>query len=176
MKRTIIALTLILALVLGGAAFAEPVEARNPEPVEVEAQAPAEDEAPAEPEEAPEEDGEDSLREALDALREARHAAQQEALKEELDGYVAAGTLTQAQADLILNAFAEGKGFGRSRAEGRDGGRQSRMPGRSGCQNGGCRDNGQNPCVPGQNGRQNGGRTPRQGGARMPRMPQMPGR
>ena len=41
------------------------------------------------------------------AKQESRRKARLASLKEELDGYVAAGALTQEQADLLLNYYAE---------------------------------------------------------------------
>ena len=65
-----------------------------------------------------------ALNEALEAYGKAKSESRRlsilTGLKEELDGYVAAGSLTQEQADLILNYYAEqltlqqnGAGFGR---------------------------------------------------------------
>jgi hypothetical protein len=65
-----------------------------------------------------------ALNEALEAYGKAKSESRRlsilTGLKEELDGYVAAGSLTQDQADLILNYYAEqltlqqnGAGFGR---------------------------------------------------------------
>ena len=49
----------------------------------------------------------DAMTDALNALRKARFEKALEALQAELDEYVAAGKLTQAQADLILENFRQ---------------------------------------------------------------------
>ena len=49
----------------------------------------------------------DALGEALEALHKARMEKAQEELKAELDEYVAAGKLTQEQADLIMKHFQD---------------------------------------------------------------------
>ena len=79
-----------------------------------------------------------------------------ESLKAELDGYVAAGKLTQEQADTILKQFstkAQGQGPEHNRRGGQRDGRQS---GRQGGQ------------MPQQGGQMPGNQMPQQGG-------QMPG-
>ena len=52
-------------------------------------------------------DSREAVAEAMNALREARAGRSQEALKAELDAYVAEGKLTQEQADLILRHAGE---------------------------------------------------------------------
>ena len=52
-------------------------------------------------------ESQDALDEALQALREVREEKALEALKAELDGYVAEGKLTREQADLIVGYFQE---------------------------------------------------------------------
>ena len=99
---TALALSLILCL----AAFAETVEPETPELPAVEDAAPAEDTAPA-TDAAPATDSSattDSaaLQAALNAYRAAKQSKQITDLESELNEYVAAGTLTQEQADLIL--------------------------------------------------------------------------
>ena len=115
MKNTIIGIALALALVMGIAAFAETTEpAADPVPAVTE-QAPAEEAAEAPAEEATEtpaaeaEKADDSatLQEALEAYRSARESKRLDELTEELNGYVEAGTMTQEQADLILNSVKE---------------------------------------------------------------------
>ena len=98
MKRIIIAMTLILALVLSVGALAEVTE---PE-------APAAQSELAAPEEADEAaDDAVTLEDAFKALFEARLSTKLEELQAELDEYVAAGKLTQEQADLIMNSIKE---------------------------------------------------------------------
>ena len=48
-----------------------------------------------------------ALQEALEAYRSARDSKRVDDLTEELNGYVEAGTMTQEQADLILNSVKE---------------------------------------------------------------------
>ena len=109
MKNCIIgiALALALALVMGVVAFAETAEpATDPVPAVTE-EAPAEeagDEAAVEKEQA---DDNAALQEALEAYRSARESKRLDDLTEELNGYVEAGTMTQEQADLILNSVKE---------------------------------------------------------------------
>ena len=108
MKHFIIGIALALALVLGIAAFAETAEpATEPVPALTE-EAPVEDtatEAPAA--EAETADDSAALQEALEAYRAAKESEHLDDLTEELNGYVAAGKLTQEQADLILNSMKE---------------------------------------------------------------------
>jgi hypothetical protein len=58
-------------------------------------------------------DSEKAVDEALEALQEARADRSLEALKAELDAYVAEGKLTQEQADLIIRDFQERQDEGR---------------------------------------------------------------
>lgn len=115
MKNYIIGIALALALVMGATAFAEtaepatdPVPAATEETMAGDAEAPAANpdaEAPA-AEEAQADDG-TALREALDAFRSAKASSRIDELAEELNGYVEAGSMTQEQADLILNSAKE---------------------------------------------------------------------
>ena len=108
MKNTIIGIALALALVMGVAAFAETAEpATDPVPAVTE-EAPAEDAAAAAPAADSEKvDDNAALQEALEAYRGARESKRVDDLTEELNGYVEAGTMTQEQADLILNSVKE---------------------------------------------------------------------
>jgi hypothetical protein len=103
MKNYIIGIALALALVMGVVAFAETAEpATDPVPAVTE-EAPAE-EAAAETEKT---DDNAALQEALEAYRSARESKRVDDLTEELNGYVEAGSMTQEQADLILNSMKE---------------------------------------------------------------------
>ena len=108
MKNTIIGIALALALAMGVVAFAETVEpATDPVPAVTE-EAPAEEAAPEAPaDEAAKADDNAALQEALEAYRSARESKRVDDLTEELSGYVEAGTMTQEQADLILNSVKE---------------------------------------------------------------------
>ena len=136
MKRSII-IALALALARGTTAIAEVADTtENVEitaPVEETEAAPAEEEPALAEEESKEEvpsqaTESESLNDALKALHEARQAAHTDELKAELDEYVAAGKLTQDQADLIYKYYVEqmtllgnsGKGFGRGGKGGRN--------------------------------------------------------
>ena len=92
--RIVLALTLVLALALGVAALAENVEA-----------VPAEPEAPAA--ESAEASDTTALDDALDAYYAAKDSGRADELEAELKEYVAAGKMTQEQADLILNYYKE---------------------------------------------------------------------
>jgi len=182
MKRTLI-IALALALALGTTGIAETAE---PVPTEVEAAADvsteeAGDQAQVAAEETDSKTSEASvtLEDALKALREARKEAKLNELKAELDKYVAAGKLTQEQADLILKQFSEKKdqrhGQKRNRRGGQQDGRQQN--GKQGSQQ--MPDN-QMPSnqMPQQDGQQMpGNRMPQQGGQQMPQQggQQMPG-
>lgn len=67
----------------------------------------------------------DALNEALTAYQNARLESRREAvldaLKQELDGYVAAGKLTQDQANLILQYYTEQLTLSRAGSRGKDG-------------------------------------------------------
>ncbi|MBR1559778.1 MAG: hypothetical protein IJ646_05990 [Clostridia bacterium] len=98
-----IALMLVLALVMGVVAMAETAE---PEVPAIEDVQPAEDaQAPAGDAQAT--DDAAALQDALDAYDAARRSARIDDLEAELNEYVAAGKLTQEQADLILNHLKE---------------------------------------------------------------------
>lgn len=98
MKRIVIAMSLVLALILGCVAFAEATSTIPDQTVE-ETTVPT---APAE-----ENNDQAALEEALKAYRAAKEEKYVSDLEEELAGYVAAGSLTQEQADLILNSVKE---------------------------------------------------------------------
>ena len=106
--KKIIGIALALVLVLGVAAFAEgttdPVSATPA--VTEEAATPAEETAPTE-EATPATDDNAALQDALDAYRKAKQDKAVDDLETELNEYVAAGSLTQEQADLILNSVKE---------------------------------------------------------------------
>ena len=105
MKNYIIGIALALALVMGVVAFAETAEpSTDPVPTVTE-EAPTEEAAPAA--EAEKTDDNTALQEALEAYRSARESKRVAELTEELNGYVEAGTMTQKQADLILNSVKE---------------------------------------------------------------------
>ena len=104
MKNYIIGIALALALVMGVVAFAETAD---PVPAVTE-EAPTEDAAPEAPaDEAAKADDNAALQEALAAYRRARESKRVDDLTEELNGYVEAGSMTQEQADLILNSVKE---------------------------------------------------------------------
>lgn len=142
MKRMMIAMVLTLSLILGVAALAEQT------PTEVPAT-----ETPAVQQDATQPAAADTAtQQAMQALSDARHAARQEALKAELDGYVAAGTMTQEQADLVLGQFTDRQNAKAQRGQcagcqgdrgrgghgsGNRGGKGGRMGGRMGGQMGG---------------------------------------
>ncbi len=168
MKPILMILALMLALSLGVTAFAEE-EAAAPaaEPAaETSAASSALSDAQAEA---------DALKEAFEAYYKAKAETRQEsvlnALKEELDALVAAGKLTQEQADLILKYYAEqmatlqdGAGFGRNRNGGRGGNAFGSLPGSQGSGRNGNMPgfgNSQNGNLPGFGSSQNGnGNTP----------------
>jgi len=154
-KKTImIVLALMLAACLSAAALAEsPNETTAADAAKAAADAAQEAADAAQAESA-------ALAEALEAYgkakAEGRKLAILTSLKEELDGYVAAGSLTQEQADLILNYYAEqlalaaqnGNGFGRDSKGGR--GTNGFVNGPAGRMNPGSSFNGRNN-VNGQN-------------------------
>ncbi len=96
------ALALVTALIVGVVALAESAAPEAPE-------LPSIEEAQPETEQQPAEAATDNsaLMEAFDAYRAAKQSTRQEALEEELKGYVESGKLTQEQADLILNYYKE---------------------------------------------------------------------
>ena len=109
MKNYIIGIALALALVMGVVAFAETAEpATDPVPAvteETQAEDATTEDTTAEAPTA--EANNAALQEALEAYRSARESKRVEDLTEELNGYVEAGTMTQEQADLILNSVKE---------------------------------------------------------------------
>ena len=99
----LITLALVLAIVMGLVAMAESAEPETALPPAVEEtapEAPAAD-TPAEPTDSA------ALQDALNAYNAARQSTQAENLEAELNGYVAAGKLTQEQADLILKYYKD---------------------------------------------------------------------
>ena len=121
-KTTSLILALTLALMLGVTALAENPAAAPSDSPAADAAKSAMEEAQAAADAAQAEA--DALNEALEAYgkakAESRKLAILTSLKEELDGFVAAGSLTQEQADLILQYYAEqltlqqnGTGFGK---------------------------------------------------------------
>ena len=97
----VIALTLALVLVMGVVALAENAPQAPELPAANELQT---------PEEAPDNaqaSDDTALQAALKALQEARQSDHEQDLQAELDGYVAAGKLTQEQAGLIMNHYKE---------------------------------------------------------------------
>jgi predicted Zn-ribbon and HTH transcriptional regulator len=105
MKNYIIGIALALALVMGVVAFAETAEPSTDLVPAVTEEAPTEEAAPAA--EAEKTDDNTALQEALEAYRSARESKHVDDLTEELNGYVEAGSMTQEQADLILNSMKE---------------------------------------------------------------------
>ena len=107
--KKFVGIALVLALALSTAAMAEgttepvpttEVPAVEAQVLEEEAQAPA-----ATPEQT--EDEQKALKDAMDAYRAAKQDKAVDDLEAELKGYVEAGSLTQEQADLILNSVKE---------------------------------------------------------------------
>ena len=106
-----IALSLALVLVLGVVALAEN-DAQVPElpaagDLQAPVEAPAQDNAQAPADDAQATQDDTALQQALEAYRTAKESGREQALQDELDGYVAAGKLTQEQADLIMNYYKE---------------------------------------------------------------------
>ena len=159
-KSILIVLALMLAACLSVAALAEsPAEAPS-DTTAADAAKSAIDEAQAAAEAAQTEAA--ALTEALEAYGKARAESRKlqllTSLKEELDSYVAAGTLTQEQADLILNYYAEqltlqqnGNGAGMGGKGGRGGKGFGR--GMNNGTNSGTDINGQNNSLGGRHGR-----------------------
>ena len=121
MKHTIITLALILALAMSCVAMAEETPGNLPaEGTDIVEEMPN-DTAPEEPEVAPDSRPDDAptsnepadaaptddLKAAMDAYRAAKQDKAMDDLEEELDGFVEDGSLTQEQADLILNSVKE---------------------------------------------------------------------
>ena len=167
MKRTLI-ITLALALALGTAAMAETV------PTEAAAVASTEEVVQEQATAGETDDSEASVtfEDALKALRDARQEARQDELKAELDGYVAAGKLTQEQADVILKQFSYKTDQKQGQKHNRRGDRQRGH----GWQQNGKQGGNQMPQQDGQRMPQ-GGQLPQQGGQQMPggQMPQQGG-
>jgi len=102
----LVMLALMLAIVMGVVALAESAEPAAPElpaiesvPAATEPNGSAEATGPAADSTA--------LQDALNAYNQARQSSRMEDLESELNGFVASGKLTQAQADLILNHYKE---------------------------------------------------------------------
>ena len=163
MKYTIITLALILALALSCVAMAEEVPGTLPtdgtDAVEAIPTEDVNDAAPDKaPTSAPSTTPTDDLKAAMDAYRAAKQDKAVDDLEEELDGYVEEGSLTQEQADLILNSVKEriaakngecpscGYKLKNNQFPG-----QHQFPGQMGGKQGGCQ---QNQC-PGVQGGQN---------------------
>ena len=110
----LLALALVAALVVGMAAVAEnaapempALEATQPDQTQPDqAQTGQPQPEQTQPEQGAQQD-DAALRQAYDAYRAARQSSRQEALEDELKGYVEAGKLTQEQADLILKDSKE---------------------------------------------------------------------
>ena len=145
------ALALVTALIVGVVALAESAAPEAPalpsiEEAQPEQQQPAADAAT----------DNTALQQAFDAYRAAKQSTRQEALEEELKGYVESGKLTQEQADLILKYYKDqqalrdgtcpgcgyqfqsgsGKGGRMSGGRGMNGGKGGRMGGSRGMFNG----------------------------------------
>ena len=173
MKNFIIGIVLALALVMGVVAFAETAEpSTDPVPAVTE-EAPVEEAAADTPAADTEKtDDNTALQEALEAYRSARESKRVDDLTEELKGYVEAGTMTQEQADLILNSVKErlaakngecpncgydlrGKGMrGGPQRGGMKG--QQQMPGQQQMHGGMQRPDAQSGATPRQGGQMNG--------------------
>ena len=101
-------LAVLLAAGIMFSSCPSPVWAKEPsgaEEVLKNEEAPTEEAAPAA--EAEKTDDNTALQEALEAYRSARESKRVDELTEEMNGYVEAGTMTQKQADLILNSVKE---------------------------------------------------------------------
>ena len=107
MKNYIIGIALALVLVMGVAAFAEATDPATDSVPAVTEEAAATEEATEAPSEDPAEDEQKALQDALDAYRKAKQDKAVSDLEEELNEYVAAGSMTQEQADLILKNVKE---------------------------------------------------------------------
>ena len=106
-----VALTLVLALVLGAVALAENAAQEATEAPSAPETAAPEEAAPETEQLSDAEAQEDSaaLKDALKAYKAARQSSRQEALEAELNSFVEAGKLTREQADLILEYYTEQK-------------------------------------------------------------------
>ena len=182
--KKFVGFALVLALALSTAVMAEgttePVPAT--EVPAVEAQIP-EEEAEASAEEATEasaaEDGNAALKDAMDAYRAAKQDKAVDDLEAELKGYVEAGSLTQAQADLILKNAKEQNGQCPNCGYQFSNGGKGKHAGMMGGQQRGGRmgQRGRQQCPDGQSGAtpqepMNGQQMP-QNGQQMPLAPQM---
>ena len=107
MKHFIMGIALALALIVGVVAFAETAEPVPAVTEEMPAESTATEDSAAEAPAAENTDDSAALREAMDAYRAAKESDRMDDLAEELNAYVAAGKLTQEQADLILNSMKE---------------------------------------------------------------------
>ena len=106
MKNYIIGIALALVLILGIAALAEGTDPVPDNPAVAAPTNPAvTEEAEGDPEQVTDDNA--ALQDALDAYRSAKQDKAVDDLEEELNGYVAAGSLTQEQADLILSNVKE---------------------------------------------------------------------
>ena len=169
--KKIIGIALALALVLGIAAFAEETTT-DPVPAAPAVTEETSTETTASTEETQTEDEQKALQDALDAYRKAKQDKAVDELEEELTEYVAAGSLTQEQADLILNSVKErlaakngecpncgydlrGQGMrGGSQRGGMKG--QQQMPGQQQMHGGMQRPDAQSGATPRQGGQMNG--------------------
>ena len=110
-RKFIAGMAVVLALVLGLAAFAENTEteilADEPEIVEEVTEVADDETAETEETDADAQDDTTALQEALEAYRSAKAEKSAAALEDELNEMVEAGQLTQEQADLILNKVKE---------------------------------------------------------------------
>jgi len=177
--KKVIGIALALALVLGIAAFAEETTT-DPVPA---APAVTEDATESTTEEAPAADTNAALQDALDAYRKAKQDKAVDDLEEELAEYVAAGSLTQEQADLILNSVKErlaakngecpNCGYDlRGQNKGMRGGKMGQQ---RGGRMGGQMNGQQMPQMNGQQMPQMNGQMPQMGGQQNGQMPQMGG-
>lgn len=107
--KKILGITLALALALGATALAETLPETQPTAIEEQMLAIGEGNTQAEDPEAPEEpeNGQTALKKAIDAYRAAKQEKALSDLETELAEYVTAGSMTQEQADLILNSVKE---------------------------------------------------------------------
>ena len=103
----VIALSLALVLVLGVVALAENAPQTPELPAANALQTPEEAPDSAQTPDGAQASDDTALQAALKALQEARQSDREQDLQAELDGYVAAGKLTQEQADLIMNHYKE---------------------------------------------------------------------
>lgn len=100
------ALALVTALIVGVVALAESAAPEVPELPSIEEAQPETPQTEQQPADDAATDN-TALQQAFDAYRAAKQSTRQEALEDELKGYVESGKLTQEQADLILNYYKE---------------------------------------------------------------------